>query len=237
MYYVDVEQQYWVLLALRECWVFVILDFKWKSNIWQQYDPHLIIFQCQTKDIGSVSGDGSSMRNKFGDSEIFMLQNLVHQECRNGVITENKLRKIYGDIFPMVCVHKSLLAWWEQVVCTLNCKYLSFLLASCIKTNLFCNLIKVNISIEWNGVVKLTWENKISSQSRNLHFSSSCHCNCNAMQCFLWRPKTIIEFQSYHTYNGSQLQCIHIPHLPFDKSYKSNLNFAGKCSQICPINI
>ena len=116
VYYVDVELQYWVPLALRECGVFLILNFKWKSNIWQQYDPHLIIFQCQTKDIGSVSGDGSSMRNKFGDSEIFMLQNLVHQECRNGVITENKLRKIYGDIFPMVCVHKSLLAWWEEVV-------------------------------------------------------------------------------------------------------------------------
>ena len=56
------------------------------------------------KDITSVTMlvVGPNIRRKFKDSEIIFLQKLVHQECKNGVITENRLRKIYDDIFPMV---------------------------------------------------------------------------------------------------------------------------------------
>ena len=50
---------------------------------------------------------GPNIRRKFKDSEIIFLQKLVHQECRNGVLTEKRLRKIYADIFPMVRKHFS----------------------------------------------------------------------------------------------------------------------------------
>ena len=52
--------------------------------------------------MASIVATGAKTRSKFADSEIQILQGLVHQECRNGRISEGKLRRVYGDIFPMV---------------------------------------------------------------------------------------------------------------------------------------
>ena len=42
------------------------------------------------------------IRKRFSDSEMMTIQKLVKQECRNGIVTEKRLRKLYADIFPMV---------------------------------------------------------------------------------------------------------------------------------------
>ena len=52
--------------------------------------------------MAAIGAPGAKSRSKFADSEIQILQRLVHQECRNGRISESKLRRVYGDIFPMV---------------------------------------------------------------------------------------------------------------------------------------
>jgi len=58
--------------------------------------------ECHRKEYSApVMAPGAKPRSKFADSEIQILQRLVHQECRNGRISESKLRRVYGDIFPM----------------------------------------------------------------------------------------------------------------------------------------
>ena len=51
----------------------------------------------------TLNGDmDSNIQRKFTDPEVLLLQRLVRKECHNGFITENKLNKIYADVFPTV---------------------------------------------------------------------------------------------------------------------------------------
>ena len=61
-------------------------------------------FQYQDQAVSSSSSPPTktSILARFTEAELVTLHRLVHQECRDGVLSLKKLKNIYADIFPMV---------------------------------------------------------------------------------------------------------------------------------------
>ena len=61
-------------------------------------------FQYQDQAVSSSSSPPTktSILARFTEAELVILHRLVHQECRDGVLSLKKLKNIYADIFPMV---------------------------------------------------------------------------------------------------------------------------------------
>ena len=76
----------------------------WKNIDEKEKDLKVRIPTLFTKN--STVKIGKSYLTKFSEPEALILHRLVQQECENGLISEERLVKVYAEMFPMGNVSK-----------------------------------------------------------------------------------------------------------------------------------
>ena len=72
----------------------------------EEKEKHLKVRIPTSSKNNSTGKIGKSYLTKFSEPEVLILHRLVQQECENGLISEERLVKVYTEMFPMGNVSK-----------------------------------------------------------------------------------------------------------------------------------
>ena len=101
------------LFFLQNLFSELYLVYKYDSAMWNKKLEKRIDSKSPHTDLSAVMSKNHAMGNigksyltKFTEPEMFVLHRLVQQECINGLISEERLMKVYTEMFPMGKVSK-----------------------------------------------------------------------------------------------------------------------------------